>query len=548
LSEGPRNDSKRHAAKTAMNDEADASAPSGDIIRGITGNTRGEAALRLLREQATLLDAAADAIYVTALDCTITYWNQGAERVYGWTRDEALNRKTTELISLDGTAAELSEIVLKKEHWSGERRQIKRDGKAVDVFSRLMLVRDKQGRPKSIFAINTDITEKKLLEERSLRAQQLENIGMLAAGVAHDLNNVLTPIMAIASLLRPRLSSEGDLKILDTLEQSAQRGAGLVREIMSFVRSSTGELRPTQVKQIASDIINLVEETFPKSIRLEAEIGPDLWLVLGNATQIHQVLLNLCINARDAMPKGGTLRIVAANRRLDAAEAAAIPTARPGAWLMLEVADTGTGIEPEVQKSIWMPFFTTKGVGRGTGLGLSTIRGIVANHGGFVDLQTEVGLGSAFRVFLPAVEGADSQPSSASPSGIPHGRGKLVLVVDDEASIRAVITAVLRRHNYGVLSCGDGMEAISVFKAHRDEIALVVIDVDMPNLNGAALARMLLRIRPDIRLIVMSGSPRSDTASSDVAMARGLAHAFLAKPFRPEDLLAAVQSLLNQAP
>jgi PAS domain S-box-containing protein len=500
-----------------------------------------------LREQNEILTNSNEGVMIVNLQNQVTLWNRGAERLFGWTAAEALGCPPRQLLPIDDPAAffERRTLIEREGYWHGELQTQTRDGRKLTVDCHTALVRDEAGQPRARISFFADVTEMKLLEEKLLRAQQLENIGMLAAGIAHDLNNVLTPILGIATLLRPRLSVPRDLKMLDTLEENARRGAGLAKQILGFVRTTTGELQTTQVKTIAYDIVHVVEETFPKSIELEHDIGSDLWPVLGNATQIHQVLLNLCINARDAMPKGGTLQIIAANRRLDVEEAAAIPAARPGNWLMLEVSDTGTGIAPEVLKSIWLPFFTTKGEGRGTGLGLSTIRGIVANHGGFIELQTEVGRGSVFRVFLPAVEGEVSPPGGALPSSIPRGRGELILVVDDEASIRDIVTAVLQKHGYSVLSCSDGMEAITLFKVHPDEIALVVTDVDMPNLNGVGLAKTLLRIRPDIHLIVMSGLPRSDTTSSDVTMARELAHIFLSKPFHPGDLLGAVHSLLH---
>jgi two-component system cell cycle sensor histidine kinase/response regulator CckA len=244
------------------------------------------------------------------------------------------------------------------------------------------------------------------------------------------------------------------------------------------------------------------------------------------------------------MPKGGTLRITAANRWLEEVECGAIPGARPGAWLLLEVADTGTGIPPEVLERIWTPFFTTKGTGKGTGLGLSTVRSIVAGHHGFVELLTEVGHGSTFRVYLPAVGSAPSPPSSASSLAIPDGHGERILVVDDNAAIRAMVTEILGRHGYHVISCVDGVEAITLFNANPDDFSLVLTDVDMPRLGGAALARALLQLRPDIRILAMSGLSRNETGDSDVPEIRKLAHAFLHKPFKPEDLLGAVHQLL----
>jgi len=378
----------------------------------------------------------------------ITLWNRGAEEIFGWTAAEALGQSPEKLLGVDSHDAlsALRVAVERDGYWNGEIQLKNREGRNLIVDSRTTFVRDEAGRPRARLSFFADITEKKLFEEKFLHAQRIESIGMLASGIAHDLNNVLAPIMFAAPLLRESLSTPRDLRILDTFKQCAERGTGLVKQILGFVHSTAGDTQPTQVKHIARDIINIIEETFPKSIELQQTIPSDLWPVLGNATQIHQVLLNLCVNARDAMPQGGTLRVTAANRRLNAAEADAIPGARPGAWLVLEVADTGTGIPPEVLERIWTPFFTTKGIGKGTGLGLSTIRGIVVNHHGFTELHTKVGRGTTFRVFLPAVESESPQTISASPFDMPDGHGELILLVDDDTAIRDIGTAILEKH------------------------------------------------------------------------------------------------------
>ena len=380
-----------------------------------------------------------------------------------------------------------------------------------------------------------------------LNAQRLESIGLLAAGIAHDLNNVLAPIMFVAPLLRRSLSNPQDLKVLATLEQSAARGAGLVKQILGFAHTGTSELHLTQVKHLARDIVSVIEQTFPKSIHLEPTIPTDLWPVFGNATQIHQMLLNLCINARDSMPQGGTLRLTARNRRLDAVEAGAIAGARPGPWIVIEIADTGTGIPPEILARIWEPFFTTKAVGKGTGLGLSTVRGLVASHQGFIELHTEVGRGSVFRLFLPAADSESGPPGTAAPFVIPDGAGELILVVDDDTSIREIVAKVLVNHGYRVVSCKDGVEAIALFATQSDKLVLVITDINMPYVGGAVLVRALLQIRPDIRLIAMSGLDHSESDDLEVQEVEKLVHVFLRKPFKADDLLKTVHRLLHPA-
>jgi PAS domain S-box-containing protein len=509
--------------------------------------TKGKLADAQLREQYEILSNSHEGVMIVNLANEVSLWNRGAEGIFGWTAAEAVGQLPEKLLGIEDRekVSAMRAATERDGFWNGEMRMNSRNNRKLIIDVRITLVRDEVGQPRARLNFLADITERKLLEEEFIHAQRLESIGMLAAGIAHDLNNVLAPMMFAEPLLRESLSTPRDLKILDTLKTCAVRGAGLVKQILGFAHNASGEVQPTQVKHIARDIVSVVEETFPKSIELQHTIPSDLWPVLGNATQIHQVLLNLCVNARDAMPKGGTLRITAANRRLNAAEASAIPGARQGAWLVLEVTDTGTGIPPDVLQQIWMPFFTTKDIGKGTGLGLSTVRGIVANHHGFTELHTEVGRGSTFRVFLPAVESEQPRPSSASPFDIPDGHGELILLVDDDAAIRSMTAAILEKHGYHVVSCVDGVEAIVLFVTRADEISLVITDVDMPRLGGIELARTLSQIRPDIRLLAISGLSAGETGGSAVSAAKKVTHAFLLKPFDAVSLLGAVHRLLH---
>ena len=372
----------------------------------------------------------------------------------------------------------------------------------------------------------------------------MENIGLLAAGIAHDINNMLAPILLAAPMLRDHVQDPGALGLLSTLEQSAERGANLVRQILSFAHGATGEHRMMQVKHLLRDISGVITGTFPKSIRLEDYIPPDLWPINGNPTQIHQVLLNLTVNARDAMPLGGTLRLRAENRVLDLAAANALEGARPGPFLMIQVEDTGTGISSEVLQRMWEPFFTTKETGKGTGLGLSTVRGIVENHNGFVHVTTVAGSGSIFRVFLPAVEGGAGEGSHLPARRLSSGKGELILVVDDERSIRDMTMTMLTRHGYRVILAADGAEAVVVFSQRAAEIRLVITDLHMPHLDGVMLGRALRRINPAAKMLVMSGMSASLGSRPDYPPEE-FAAGFLCKPFKPEVLLAKVQDIMS---
>ena len=520
-------------------------------ITGLVGISRDITERRLseerLREQNEILSNSHEGVMIVNLDNEVTLWNHGAEEMFGWTAAEALGRQPEQVLGIKDTGllATMRTAVNRDGFWSGELRLKASDGRELIVESRITLVRDSAGQPRARLSILADITEKKLLEEKFLHAQRLENIGMLASGIAHDLNNVLAPIMFTAPLLRDSLSDPADLKVLDTLEQSAERGAGLVKQILGFVHRTVGDLRPTQVRHLAQDIANLVGQTFPKSIQLKSKLSFDLWPVMGDATQIHQVLLNLCVNARDAMPEGGTLRIAASNARLDEAGAAAIPGARPGAWCVLEVSDTGGGIPLEIMKNIWKPFFTTKGAGKGTGLGLTTIRGIVSSHNGFIELQTEAGHGTTFRIYLPAIEGYASHSADAHLPKAPEGHGELILVVDDDAAIRDVVAAALEKQGYSVVRCADGREAVAMFRSQPGRFSLVVTDADMPQMGGAELARRLLELRPEVRILGMGGLSTSDGDDPETLEIQRLAHGFLHKPFTVGELLCAVHDLLR---
>jgi two-component system, cell cycle sensor histidine kinase and response regulator CckA len=389
-----------------------------------------------------------------------------------------------------------------------------------------------------------DITEKKALQEQLFRAQRLESLGLLAAGIAHDLNNVLAPVLMGVPMLRARATEVADLKLLATLEKSAQRGSDLVRRILSFSRGGNEGHPIIQLRHILKELNSFLEATLPKSLRIKSEVSPALWQVKGNPTQLHQVLLNLAVNARDAMGDDGTLRITAQNCELDIPAAVAVGKVPPGPYVAIDVSDTGPGIAPDVLARIWDPFFTTKGGEHGTGLGLSTVRGIVQNHHGHIDLTTEAGKGTTFRVLLPAI--VDAPPPMAGGSAAPFapspGEGELVLVVDDEKEIRELATTVLTSQGYRVVSAPDGILAYLQLLQRRDEIQLMVTDLVMRDLDGKALAMMARRQFPDLKIAVMTGRDLNDEAKAELQRD---SDAILQKPFKPGALLKLVEQLLR---
>ncbi len=503
-----------------------------------------------VHEQSDILNRASEAIVITDPEGRILYWNVGAERIFGWQSAEVMGRTAADIFKDAEESArirEAREVTAAQGEWHGELRLHNRRGGVIFIEMRRSLVRDSDGRPKAQLTLASDISEQKSREEQVQRAQRLENIGLLAAGIAHDLNNMLAPVLMAVPMLRAMAVDDDSRRLLTTLEYSAERGAALVRQILGFARGAGGEPQLVQIRHLLREVDRFIAGTFPDTIKVESDVPADLWTVKANPTQLNQVLLNLCVNARDAMPKGGTLRLRAENCRLGEAAAMAIEGGKPGAFLMFEVADTGTGIAPEVLEHMWEPFVTTKVMGKGTGLGLSMVRGIIRNHHGFIELHTKVGQGTSFRVYLPAVEGTAEEPIRPTAQPLPRGHGEHILVVDDEEAIRDVIATILGQHGYRVTVAGDGAEATACFARHAGEIQLVVSDFYMPNLSGAVLAKVLKHINPDVRILMVSG--RAAAAGDRSPLKAGeYEGVFLQKPFKPEALLRKVQDLLATRP
>jgi PAS domain S-box-containing protein len=514
------------------------------MIGGMTDLSERRRNEEKLREQATLLDQAFEAILVKDMAHRIIYWNRGAERIYGWSAEEALGRGAVEL--LHGDAAAHDEAIaqlMKRGEWQGELPMRTKAGKEITVEIRWSFVRDAQGRPKAILAINNDITEKKRLEAQFLRAQRMEGIGTLAGGIAHDLNNVLAPILMSVQVLKLKLTDPDDQDLLDTLESSSRRGAALVKQVLGFARGMEGQRIVVNPVHLMRELIQILRDTFPKNIDVKFTPPRNLWTVNGDPTQLHQVLLNLCVNARDAMPDGGSLTVSMENLVIDETYAGMNPDAQPGPFVMIKVADTGGGIPPDIRDKIFEPFFTTKEIGKGTGLGLSTVIAIVKSHGGFINLYSEVGKGTKFKVYLPAnTTAAAADQVAVEQTGLPHGRGELVLVVDDEEAIRKIARRTLERFGYRVLLASHGAEAIALYAQRRQEIAAVLTDMSMPIMDGPALILALRAINPGVKIIGSSGL----MANSAVAKAvdADVQH-FVPKPYTAEALLKTLHEILH---
>lgn len=620
------------------------------------------------REQASLLDKAQDAILAHDLEQRITYWNKGAERLYGWSAQEVAGRPLAQLLYKDPEAFyRASEQVIQTGEWVGELHQIGKDGRGLVIVGHWTLVRDAAGQPKSVLAINTDITgrkktdealkmqgrvlesmaegvtvcdedgiivfsndscntmfgyksgeligqhysvirslpqdegrramdelfgvlrekgawmgemnsrkkdgssfitrsrisvlemdgvrsfvavveditEKKNMEAQFLRSQRMESVGRLSSGIAHDMNNILTPIFISSFMLRRKLPPEDFEKMLGNIETNAQRGADLIKQLLTVNCDMSGQRHVVETSQLASDMMKIMSGTFPKNITLSASTPEDVWPVIGDPTQLHQVLLNLCVNARDAMPAGGVLTLTTENTRLDENFAAMNVDAMPGPYVVIRVSDTGDGIPADVIDKIFDPFFTTKETGKGTGLGLSTVMGIVKSHQGFVNLRSRVAMGSVFEIYLPAAPDAVAASSAAPAMQAPRGQGELILVVDDEEIIREVVQKTLCAHGYRVITAGDGTEAIAQFSQNRGEVKAVLTDIMMPFMDGVTLSRTLKKMDPTIQIIATSGmgsaKGRQDKAA---ALASLQINTFLNKPYSANEILTAIGDLL----
>ncbi len=496
-----------------------------------------------IRQQASLLDKAQDAIIVCDLNHQVIYWNKGAERIYGWLASEAFGRHLADLLSAgDRTKINQASSALEKaDEWKNESRHTTHSGDKLIVEERWTLVRNESNLPDYYLIINTDITDKKRTEEHLFRSQRMESIGTLAGGIAHDLNNILSPIMMAVDMLRLKTSDADSARWLEMIKENTERGADLVKQVLTFARGMAGDRMPVQLKHIVKEIVGVLKETLPKSIVLDFKIEPDLWTISADPTQIHQVLMNVCINARDAMLAGGRLGISATNTIVDESYARMNIDAEPGSYVILSVSDTGSGMSPDVVERIFDPFFTTKDIGKGTGLGLAIAMTIVKSHGGFINVYSEVEKGSRFSIYFPSTEVA-RQKGRVEAASLPKGNGELILIVDDEENIRDATEATLRQFGYTTLTAGDGAEALAIFSDRPKNICAVITDIAMPNMDGPALVGSLRELDPQINIIAMSGLVNEEqiTELQDLGVRN-----FLLKPFTAETLLKTLSAVIT---
>lgn len=535
------------AADYLSKDEIDAPL----LERSIRYAVERKQAEQRIREQAQLLDTARDAILAYDLDGEIVYWNKGAERLTGWSANDILGERAHACLydpDQEDKLQQCHDTMMEQGEWVGELRMRTADGEERVVESRWTLVRDSAGEPKQVLVINTDITERKRLESQFLRSQRMESIGRLVGGIAHDLGNLLMPITLGVKVLRRRLdtSDEKTERTLSMIQQSAARGADMVEQVLAFARGVEGERVALDLGAIVEEVENITDETFPDHIAVETHVPDDLRQVVGDATQIQQVLMNLCVNARDAMPDGGTLTIDTANVTFSEADAHRNIEAEPGPYVRIAVRDTGTGMPDDVADKIFEPFFSTKEEGEGTGLGLSTAYSIVKSHDGFIDVDSEEGVGTTFSVHLPAAP-TEATTEEETPSeerrAVEGMGGERVLVVDDEEFILEATQQTLENAGYRVGTAGGAREALQWVEAREGTVDAVITDLRMPEMDGLSLIRTLHTQYPGLPIVAVSGLADGRT---EEALSAG-AHTFLAKPITAEKLQDALREALHSA-
>jgi two-component system, cell cycle sensor histidine kinase and response regulator CckA len=512
---------------------------SSKVLRDLTEFNRIK---RLIEEQASLLDKTHDAMLIFDLEGRILFWNKGAERIYGWSSQEAVGRFVGEFVHTDiQKFKEVHALTSENGEWSGELHHIGKERQDLIFQSRWSTLRDTEGRPKSVLMINTDVSELRRLEVQFMRAQRMESLGILAGGIAHDLNNILTPIMLSIDMLKSSMVEPHTMSILETIEMSARRGSDIVQQVLSFARGMEGQRIVIQPKYLLKDIEHIVTDTFPSDIRLQLSLPHDTWTILGDPTQVQQVLLNLCVNARDAMPNGGTLSISAENCLADAQYVAMNLQAKQGYYVAISVTDVGVGIAPEIVGKIFEPFFTTKEVGKGTGLGLSSVKAIVKNHDGFINVYSELGRGTTFKVYLPAqATPGDIIEQGSEEISLPRGDGETILVVDDETSILSITSETLLAFGYNVLTACNGAEAVAIYAQQKRKIAVILTDLSMPVMDGRATIYAMLKINPKAKIVAMSGMDEAESVAK--ASTAGIKH-FISKPYTAATLLKTLRSV-----
>ena len=495
----------------------------------------------------TLIESIPDIIYTLELDGSLSYISPRWKKILGHDESEVLGRFFIEFAPPEDhpfLVRVFKDVRNHKRnvenvHW----HYFKKDGEILFFLGSAAPLYDEEGRVTGMIGMARDVTEHKRVEEQLLQSQKMESIGNLAGGIAHDFNNLLGGILGYATFVKRKLSTRDKIyQSIEAIERSAQRAAELTKQLLGFARRGKYQVRPIECNALIREIVHILKRTIDPRIAIEVDPDPRLSLMEGDEAQIQQALMNICLNARDAMPKGGTLKIASRNQRMIPDQASRQRGMKEGSYIRLAISDTGTGLSPEVRDRIFEPFFTTKAKGQGTGLGLSMVYGIIQNHGGMIEVQSQVGIGSTFTVLLPAMASAALNGEALPPVPDIHQGRETILLVDDEEIIRELGIDILEDRGYQVFSASEGKEAVRIYRERIGEIDLIILDVMMPGIGGKETYRQLRAINPQVKVLLSSGY--STNGEVGEILKQGVS-GFVQKPYREEELAAKVREVLD---
>jgi two-component system cell cycle sensor histidine kinase/response regulator CckA len=511
--------------------------------RDITNSKRHELAQKRLF---TAIEQATDAIFITDLQGNIQYVNPAFERITGYTKEDVHGEKPSLFRSEEYDAVyiqRLQETLARGENWGGRLTKRRKDGTPYEEDVTVTPVRDASGTIVNFVGVKRDVSREAQLQRQLLQAQKMEAVGTLAGGIAHDFNNLLQAITGYSELLMGgKNQKDPEFDDLKRIYDSSKRGADLVKSLLLFSRKVQPELRPVDLNHEIVEVQKLLSHTIAKTIKIDLRLSGKLESVLGDTSQIGQVLMNLCVNARDAMPDGGTLTIETTNVQLDKDYCAVHPEEKPGPYVLLAVSDTGQGMDKETLSQIFDPFFTTKGVGKGTGLGLATVFGIVKQHGGQITCYSEPGQGTTFKIFFPAIQTEKTSETQIQDAPIQRGT-ETILLVDDEESLRKVNSRLLYKYGYRVIMASNGKEALEIYQREGESISLIILDLIMPVMDGRKCLEEILRVNPNAKVIIASGDSEKGLAN----FIRGKrVKGFVNKPYDIRELLTTIREVLDK--